>query len=121
MLHCGGCHLADGRGVPPEVPGLRDELGQIVQVPDGREYLVRVPGAAQSPIGDAELAAIINYILVTFNAATLPDGFEQLSTAEVAAARRSPLADPGPTRSLLWQRHLDMTKPSTRRSQAQQN
>ena len=48
LLHCRGCHLPDGRGTPPEVPTLISELGKIVQVPGGRDYLVRVPGSAQA-------------------------------------------------------------------------
>ena len=27
LFSCRGCHLADGRGVPPDVPTLRDTLG----------------------------------------------------------------------------------------------
>jgi hypothetical protein len=48
MLQCQGCHLADGSGAPGAVPDLRGSLGRFLGVPGGREYLVRVPGAAQS-------------------------------------------------------------------------
>ena len=105
MLHCGGCHLADGRGTPPEVPSLRDELGRIIQVDGGRGYLVRVPGASQAPVSDQELADIVNWILTEFNAATLASDFTALTVAEVADARQRTLADPLKFRERLWQRY----------------
>ena len=49
MLHCQGCHLADGRGVPGKIPGL-SEMGSFLTVPGGRAYLVQVPGTAQAPL-----------------------------------------------------------------------
>lgn len=102
ILHCGGCHLPDGRGVPPEVPSLRGDLGHIVAVPGGREYLVQVPGASQAPVSDAVLTQIINWILIEFNANTLTSGFEPLSISEVARARRTMLTDPLKTRTEIW-------------------
>lgn len=111
MLHCGGCHLADGRGTPPEVPSLRDDLGRMVQVEGGRDYLVRVPGAAQSPLTDEQLAHTLNWILSEFNAATLGPDFTKLSAAEVAAARARILADPLKYRKQIWQRYLQLSPP----------
>jgi len=54
MIHCMGCHLPDGSGNPPEVPDTRGEMGRLLSVEGGREYLVQVPGAAQAPISAAE-------------------------------------------------------------------
>ena len=59
LLHCAGCHLANGRGSPPSVPSLAGPLGRIVSSPEGRDYLARVPGAAQAPISDNALAAVL--------------------------------------------------------------
>lgn len=103
ILHCAGCHLPDGRGTPPEVPGLRNDLGKIVQVAGGRGYLVRVPGASQAPISNRELMVIVNYILSEFNAATLPDQFTPISEKEVAEHRPKTLADPLKYRAELWE------------------
>ncbi len=102
LLHCGGCHLAQGQGAPPRVPTLRDELGWLLATQEGRDYLVRVPGASQAPVSDAQLTSIMNWVLRSFNPATLPDGFEGLSDAEVASARRRVLADPARERKRLW-------------------
>lgn len=105
LLHCGGCHLPDGSGTPPVVPGLREELGRIVQIDGGRDYVVRVPGASQAPISDRELTDILNWILLEFNAQTLPDGYPLLSEQEVTSARQRVLADPLKYREDLWQRY----------------
>ncbi|HIN90040.1 MAG TPA: hypothetical protein EYN04_05335 [Porticoccaceae bacterium] len=67
-----------------------------------REYLVRIPGATQAPIDDAELTAVINWMLEEFNADTLPRGFEYLSVEEVTAARKNILADPLKYRTRYW-------------------
>ncbi len=48
LLACRGCHLVDGSGVPPEVPSLRNTLGQFLSSKEGRGYLVRVPGVGLS-------------------------------------------------------------------------
>lgn len=93
MLHCMGCHLADGSGSPPDVPDLRGEMGRMLTVDGGRQYLVQVPGAAQAPISDGELAAVVNYMLETFNAETLPDAWRPLSADEVARWRKHWMTD----------------------------
>lgn len=105
MLHCGGCHLLDGSGMPPVVPSLRDDLGRIITVAQGRGYLVRVPGVSQAMLDDAGLAAVINWVLTEFNSATLPDDFEALTAREVKEARRNVLMDPLKLRAELWRRY----------------
>ena len=53
MLHCRGCHGPDGAGLPGAAPYFRGQLARFLSVPGGREYLVRVPGTAQSELSDA--------------------------------------------------------------------
>ena len=101
LFSCRGCHLADGRGVPPEVPTLRDTLGRLISSQEGREYLVRVPGVAQSRLDDAELAAVLNYVLLEFNKATLPEDFRPYTKREVSKVRKQLLADPEAYRRTL--------------------
>lgn len=102
LLHCSGCHRIDGNGVHPLVPSLHNVLGRIVALPNGRSYLVRVPGASQAPISDAQLAQVVNWILTEFNGTTLPKGFSPLTADEVGRARRQVLADPLKYREQLW-------------------
>ena len=94
LLHCRGCHLANGTGVPPDVPTLVDEIGRLVATPVGREYVVRVPGVSQSALDDEDLAVVLNWILETFNADTLPADFRSYSAGEITEAREKVLADP---------------------------
>ncbi|HET6630936.1 MAG TPA: hypothetical protein VFG91_14280 [Woeseiaceae bacterium] len=86
-LHCMGCHLADGSGGPPAVPDVRKEMGCLLIVDGGRKYLVQVPGAALAPISDAELAAVLNYMLETFSAGTVPEAYAPFTAEEVARWR----------------------------------
>jgi hypothetical protein len=102
LLHCAGCHLADGRGVPGSVPSLAGPLGQIASSPEGRDYLARVPGAAQAPISDEALAAVLNWLLLEFNRGSLPRDFKPIRGSEVARSRARVLADPLKLRRELW-------------------
>ena len=98
--------MADGSGAPDDVPSLRDNLGHIVTVDQGRGYLVRVPGSSQAMLDDARLAAVINWVLTEFSAATLADDFQPLTATEVKAARADVLMDPLKFRAELW-RHYE--------------
>ena len=92
MLQCQGCHLADGTGAPGSVPSL-EGLERFLAVPGGREYLVRVPGSAQSPLSDLELAAVLNWMLREFASGELGADWAPFSAEEIAAFRQPPLTD----------------------------
>ena len=94
LLHCSGCHRADGAGAPPEVPSLRGPVGELAATPAGRAYIAQVPEVAQAPLDDAALARLLNWVLFEFNADTLPTDFRLLDGAEVATLRVDVLADP---------------------------
>ncbi len=102
LMHCAGCHLADASGMPPYVPSLAGPLGRIVSSPAGRDYVARVPGAAQAPISDEQLAGVLNWLLLEYNRDTLPQNFRPLRAAEVARSRARVLADPVRLRTELW-------------------
>ena len=92
ILHCQGCHGADGvGGVPEKVPPLRDAIGHFLHVPGGREFLIQVPGVEQAPIDDGELAALLNYVLHRYSEDELPDAFLPYTAEEVARVRRAPV------------------------------
>ncbi|MDE0478330.1 MAG: hypothetical protein OXI13_01735 [Gammaproteobacteria bacterium] len=102
LLYCSGCHLPSGIGNPPNVPTLHDELGRMLVVEEMRPYLVQVPGSSQTPLTDADLAAVVNWMLYEFNADTLPEDFEPLTVEEVTEARKTILADPLKYRIRYW-------------------
>ena len=63
MLRCMGCHVADGSGSAGRVPSVRDSLVPLASSAAGRRYLVQVPGAAQSPLSDLELAQVLSWMV----------------------------------------------------------
>jgi len=93
ILNCQGCHLADGRGSPGVVPRLADFVGYFLQVDGGREFIVRVPGSANAPINDQELADVLNWLLSNFSQQQLPKDFVPYSAEEVGQLRSRPLID----------------------------
>jgi hypothetical protein len=92
LLYCGGCHLENGAGSPPEVPDLRRDLDRIVLIPGGRAYLAQVPGASQAPLSDARLAAVLNWIIRTYYPGVAD--FLPYSAEEIAGTRGTTLLDP---------------------------
>ena len=94
LLYCRGCHLINGTGTPPEVPTLVNDIGKIVAIPGGREYIIRVPGVSQTAMNNDELAAVLNWVLSEFNADTTPGHFAPYTSEEVGKARQKVLVDP---------------------------
>jgi len=90
-LNCQVCHRIDGSGDAQTAPSLAGVVAQFLLVPGGREYLGRVPGVATSPLSDADLAEVMNWMLWRFDAAHLPSGFEPYTAHEMHALRAAPL------------------------------
>src|ERR1700679_2714439 len=82
MLYCMGCHGPQAEGVPGKVPPLAHALGRYMRTPAGRNYVLRVPGAANSVLSDAELAGVLNWLAQTFNAAELSGDVPLFTAAE---------------------------------------
>ena len=93
ILNCQGCHLPDGSGSEGSVPKMNDFVGYFLHVPGGREFLVRVPGAAGAPISDQELADVMNWILLNFSKNELPDPFVPYNAEEIGELRKQPLIE----------------------------
>ena len=102
---CSPCHQPGGGGVPGLYPPLKDTVGRYLRVPVGRVYLAHavsfgMMGTIASEGGtyngfmqpwtqltDAEIADVLNYVLVDLNAARLPHGFVPFTADEVHALR----------------------------------
>lgn len=109
VLQCAGCHRVDGRGSSPHgIPDFRQSVGAFTHLPAGREYLIRVPGAAHSQLSNAELAAVLNWVLGEFSRAQLPADFKPYTEAEVAAARPNRYDDVVPVRHELAEKLTSM-------------
>ena len=102
LLHCSGCHMPDGTGLAYVVPTLHDVMGRIVAAPEGRSYIVRVPGVSQAPINDEKLTEVLNWMLTEFSSETLPENFKPLTVKEVGRARSQLLANPLKYRAELF-------------------
>jgi cytochrome c peroxidase len=101
LLHCGGCHIEDGSGMTGVVPDLNEHMGFFASFPEGRAYLIRVPGSAHSPLRDEQLAEVLNWMLGTFAAEDSPQPY---TADEVTENRRVPMYDAPGTRKELLQR-----------------
>jgi hypothetical protein len=101
QLHCMGCHLADGSGQSGRVPSIRRSLVLFSATPQGREYVIRVPGVAQSPLSDEETAALLNWMAGNLSDLALPSDFVAYSADEVQKFRARPLAEVSVTRARL--------------------
>ncbi len=104
MLNCQGCHLADGSGLPDSVPGMKDFVGKFLTVEGGREFLVQIPGSANSPLNDAALAELLNWILTTMSNEELPEDFKPYTAAEVTAVRYQKMLGVAEVRAALVER-----------------
>ena len=107
MLHCQGCHLPQAEGFEGKVPPMKDFVGYFLHSEEGRAFLIRVPGVAQSAIDDTELAELMNWILGRFSERQLPEDHRPFTTVEVSELRKSPVADPERTRRRILERIAD--------------
>jgi mono/diheme cytochrome c family protein len=98
---CQGCHLANGKGLPNTVPPLLNFVGYFAHIPEGRAYLVQVPGVAQASLSDSDIAALLNWMLIRFSANQLPKRFTPLTTDEVKRYRANKLFAVRETRETL--------------------
>jgi cytochrome c553 len=90
-LNCQGCHRFDGSGSDATAPGIAGTVAKFLRVPGGREYLIRVPGVATSPLSDEDLAEVVNWMLWRFDREHLPASFRPYTAAEIAPLRARPL------------------------------
>jgi len=103
MLQCQGCHMADGSGSLGSVPDLRGRLGLFLEVEGGREFLIRVPGSAQSPLSNSELAKVLNWMVREFGPSQVSARFAPFTAREIGRHRR-PLSEIEPLRQILMER-----------------
>ncbi|MBH3426135.1 c-type cytochrome [Pseudomonas alkylphenolica] len=107
QLQCAGCHLGDGSGSKAnDVPRMKDFVGNFLKVDGGREFLVRVPGMAQSALNDEQLADLINWLMRKDGIAgtSLPEHYQPYTGEEVSAVRhRSVLNVPNARAGLISQ------------------
>ena len=83
--HCSGCHGMQGDSAPAEIPVLRDRIGYFLCTQEGREYLIRLPNVAYSPIPDnQELADMMNFVVFGLGGKSAPKNARPYTAAEEA-------------------------------------
>lgn len=101
MIHCMGCHGEEGDGFKDQVPSMRGTLARLAAFPEGRSYLLRVPGVSQSSL-DAQLTAeVLNWTLREFSDAEILHAVAPLTADEVTEARTRPLLEVASARARL--------------------
>jgi cytochrome c553 len=92
VTHCMGCHGPVGNGVAGKIPALRESLPAFARTGAGRAFVLSVPGASNSSLTDAELAAVMTWLLERFATAASEPVSPAFTEAEVAKFRRPPLS-----------------------------
>jgi cytochrome c553 len=100
---CAACHLTTAQGVAGMFPSLVGRLGPLIRTAVGRDYLalavdvgligsIQADGVnyqgvmpAQGPgLGEQGIAAVLNYVLETFNQESLPENWRPYTSREIA-------------------------------------
>src|SRR5262249_23013913 len=97
MLYCMGCHGETAQGVAGEGPRLAGNLPLYMRTSEGRNYVLRVPGAANSVLSDEGITLVFNWLATTYPAPGQPPP-RPFTVAEVTNARHMPLANVQATR-----------------------
>jgi cytochrome c553 len=93
ILACAGCHGMSGISNSALVPTLKGLVGFYLNFPAGRAYLSRLPNVAFSTLKDAQLAAVLNYVVFDIGDGSAPAGTRVYAATEVGKWRRQPLTE----------------------------
>jgi len=93
-LHCSGCHVPDGSGsAEGRIPRLAGKVGHFQKLPEGRRFILQVPGVMNSGLKDDDVVALMNWLVPHFAGTSQDGAFVPYTSQEVDAARRSRPAD----------------------------
>src|SRR5689334_19118663 len=83
ILHCSGCHGQDGRGLESKgIPAVKDQIGYYLRLPEGRAFIMQVPGLLSAGMSDERAAGAVNWIIEYFAGPSLPLDFVPYTAAE---------------------------------------
>lgn len=107
LLHCSGCHAQDGTGKPEGgIPDFVGQIGHFQRLPEGRQFVLQVPGLLSAGLTDARAAAVVTWIMRQFAGASLPSDFVPYSEDEARQARIQRPADVMAKRNAIYQELL---------------
>ncbi len=91
VLLCSGCHNVSGQGSEQGgVPTFPGSVGKIAHSDRGRTYMMHVPGVVSNSMSNAEIAAVMNYILDTWAS---EEGAKPFTAEEVTERRMAVIPD----------------------------
>lgn len=109
ILHCSGCHGQDGTGNPTKgIPNFVGQIGHFQRLPEGREFVMQVPGLLSARLPDERAAAVTSWMIRRFAGDSLPPEFVPYSAEEARRARESRPADVMAKRNALYQQLFRM-------------
>lgn len=98
LTSCGGCHGIEGVSAPGAVPTLQGLTGSFLCTRQGRDFLIRLPDVALTPLSDRMLTEVMNFVVFDIGAPVAGGRpARPYTVAEVARLRRGPLTDTGLT------------------------
>jgi hypothetical protein len=88
ILHCSGCHVPDGSGsVEGRIPKLDGVVGHFQKTPEGRLFVLQVPGVMNSGLKDPDVVALMNWMVPHFAGNSLSAPFVPYTVEEIGRAR----------------------------------
>lgn len=107
-LHCSGCHGMDGLGKPTAgIPVFTDQVGHFLRMPEGRAFLMQVPGLLGARLPDERAAAVTTWMVRAFAGPSLPPDFVPYTAEEAKRYRESRPADVIGRRNALYRQLLE--------------
>jgi hypothetical protein len=86
--------VPDGSGsVEGRIPALAGTVGHFQKLPEGRLFILQVPGVMNSGLKDDDVAALMNWLVPHFAGTSQEGVFVPYTSGEVGAARHSRPAD----------------------------
>jgi mono/diheme cytochrome c family protein len=112
MLHCSGCHGMDGSGAPGQgIPDFRNQIGHFQRLPDGRAFVMQVPGLLNAGLPDDRRAAVATWLVQRFAGPSLPADFQPYTAAEAKRYADTRPADIAARRKRLYEELLALGYP----------
>ena len=112
LLHCSGCHGEHGEPHSlGRIPPLQGVVGRFLHLPEGRAFLVQVPGVHNSRLDDAGIARLMNWLVPGFAGDSLRTEFKPFSAAEVREMRAHRPVDPAAYRKELARKLAELGYP----------
>jgi mono/diheme cytochrome c family protein len=112
VLHCSGCHALDGGGVEEKgIPRVKDQIGYYLRLPEGRPFLMQVPGLLSAGLSDERAAGVTNWMIEYFAGPSMPGSFVPYTAEEAKRYRLGKPADISALRKQLAQRLVALGYP----------